>query len=99
MFDFRPKGGLAEYALVKKAHTSLVPDSLSLVEAAALPSSALAAMRCAEAHMRKGDRVLVLGASGGVGVHLVQFLRIFGASHIAGTSTAAGLLASSAWIE
>eukprot|EP00466_Bigelowiella_natans_P017483 jgi/Bigna1/136320/aug1.33_g11028 len=100
MFHFRPQGGLADYALVKTAHSAKIvlkaPSSsrnksngfLSACEAAAIPSSALAAMLAAKSSVRKGDRVLVLGGGGGVGSHLLQFLKNYGASHVAVTAAA-----------
>ena len=79
-----PQGGLAQYSLVRTDHCARAPPSVTCVEAAALPSSALTAMMLSK-HVRKGDRVLILGASGGVGAHLVQLVKQAGASFIAGT--------------
>jgi len=94
MFDFRPTGGLAQYAIVKVKNAARIPPSLSFRKAAALSSSGLAAMLLAKTQVKPGDRVLVLGASGGVGTHLVQFLKKFGASYVAVTSTATRLMTS-----
>mmetsp|Transcript_23428 Transcript_23428/g.32752 ORF Transcript_23428/g.32752 Transcript_23428/m.32752 type:complete len:370 (-) Transcript_23428:710-1819(-) len=100
MFDFRPKGGLADYSIVKTAHAAKISVTqssgsssrsgrfISACEAAAIPSSALAAMTAARSSVKKGDRVLVLGGGGGVGSHLLQLLKKYGASHIAVTAAA-----------
>ena len=79
-----PQNGLAQYSLVRTDHCARAPPSVTCVEAAALPSSALTAMILSK-HVRKGDRVLILGASGGVGAHLVQLVKQAGASFVAGT--------------
>ncbi|CAE7404997.1 EO [Symbiodinium pilosum] len=93
MFDTAgPRGGLAEYKLVKAANAALKPSTISAEDAAALPSSALTAMLLCERHVCKGDRVLVLGGGGGVGCHLVQLLKLHGASFVAATSTQKELL-------
>jgi NADPH:quinone reductase-like Zn-dependent oxidoreductase len=80
-------GGLAEYALVnvepKQGCADLLPNGVSSQGGAALASSGIAAM-CMAKHIRKGDRVLVLGAGGGVGSHFVQLARKQGAAVIVG---------------
>jgi len=81
-----PQNGLAQYSLVRMDHCARAPPSVTCAEAAALPSSALTAMILSQ-HVRKGDRVLILGASGGVGAHLVQLVKQAGASFIAGTTS------------
>ena len=81
-----PQDGLAQYALVRTDHCAHAPPSVTSAEAAALPSSALVAMVLSQ-HVREGDRVLILGASGGVGAHLVQLVKHAGASFIAGTTS------------
>eukprot|EP01006_Ploeotia_vitrea_P021829 TRINITY_DN54237_c0_g1_i3.p1 TRINITY_DN54237_c0_g1~~TRINITY_DN54237_c0_g1_i3.p1 ORF type:complete len:216 (-),score=26.47 TRINITY_DN54237_c0_g1_i3:88-735(-) len=52
----------------------------------------MAAMLLAEAAVKPGSRVLVLGGSGGVGTNLVQLAKLKGASFVATTSTAAELM-------
>lgn len=95
MFDPpRPLNGLAEYTVVKESNADLKPSSISFVDASALTSSALAAMVAAKLFVKKGDRVLVLGGSGGVGTFFVQLARNAGASYIASTSTDKELLDS-----
>jgi NADPH:quinone reductase len=77
-------GGAAEYAVVRQARVGLAPTSTDLVTAAAVPLSGLTALQAlrAEGHLqpgRKGQRVLVYGASGGIGAFAVQLARILGA--------------------
>lgn len=78
------RGALGEYALVSTAVADKVPETLSSVDAAAL-ISASPAVALAES-VQPGERVLVLGAGGGVGSHLCQLLRVRGASFVAGVS-------------
>ncbi len=82
-------GGYAEYAVASQDAAAKMPEDLSWKEAAAVPLAALTAIQglrgalrdlphdCDEALGRR--RVLVNGASGGVGTFAVQLARIFGA--------------------
>ncbi|MDN4616288.1 NAD(P)-dependent alcohol dehydrogenase [Leifsonia sp. F6_8S_P_1B] len=66
-------GALAEYVAVKASDLVARPDDLGAVEAAALPISGVTALQAVRAAgIREGDRVLVLGAAGGVGHFAVQ---------------------------
>ncbi|MFD1824304.1 MULTISPECIES: NAD(P)-dependent alcohol dehydrogenase [Mumia] len=71
----------AERARAKAKHLVPKPDALSYVQAAALPVSAVTALHAVRdaGRVRSGDRVLVIGASGGVGTYAVQIARAFGA--------------------
>ncbi|MGD1924923.1 MAG: NAD(P)-dependent alcohol dehydrogenase [Paracoccaceae bacterium] len=84
------KGGYAEFAIAK-ADGAIVrkPESLTYVEAAALPFGALAALVFLRdfAKLSSGQRVLILGASGNVGVYAVQIAKVLGA-HV--TAVASG---------
>ena len=92
-WDIFGMGGLAQYALVDPDRTVHLPSDLDWVEGAALANSASHALHvCQLAQIQKGDRVLVLGGSGGVGTVLIPLLRQAGASHIAATSTDSDLL-------
>jgi NADPH:quinone reductase-like Zn-dependent oxidoreductase len=82
--DF-PRGALGEYALVSTKMCDVVPtdgkNQISSIEAAALASSATVALSLSRRITEDdGDaspkRVLVLGAGGGVGSHLCQFLKL-----------------------
>jgi len=81
VFGWSTAGALAEYACVPADHLVPVPAGLSLVEAAAVPTSALTALQALRdiAHVRPGQTVLVTGASGGVGSFAVQIAKAFGA--------------------
>jgi len=71
----------AEYIVIPEAYIAPAPRGIALAEAAALPMSgqtALVALRDV-AEVRAGQEVLILGASGGVGVMAVQLARILGA--------------------
>jgi NADPH2:quinone reductase len=82
-------GTIAEYALLAAESVIAKPAGLSFVQAAALPLASGAATRAIDAvEAGAGDRVLVVGASGGVGSYVVQLLAARGATVIA-TGTAA----------
>jgi NADPH:quinone reductase-like Zn-dependent oxidoreductase len=79
-----PRDALAEYAVIHQAVCEKVPENVSSEDAAAL-ASASPAVLLAE-RIQPGERVLILGAGGGVGSHVVQLMRDRGASFIAGVS-------------
>ena len=82
-------GGMAEYCLVAADQLVAMPAGVSFVEAAALPVAYGTAHRMLITHntVKKGDRVLILGASGGVGTGCVILARHLGAEVIACTSS------------
>src|SRR5437879_1106840 len=82
-------GGLAEYCRLRAHQLVRIPDGVSFEEAAALPCAYGTARRMmhTNGHVKAGDKVLILGASGGVGVCAVQLAKAAGASVIAATST------------
>jgi NADPH:quinone reductase len=66
-------GAYAELAVVDAAQVARISDSTSFAEAAATPlAGGTASAVLTRLSMRKGDRLLVLGASGGVGLFLLQ---------------------------
>jgi NADPH:quinone reductase-like Zn-dependent oxidoreductase len=77
-------GGFATYAAGKARFLAHRPASLPLEESAALGVAALTALQGLRdwAAMKPGDRVLINGASGGVGTFAVQIARALRASHI-----------------
>ena len=79
---FDRDGVAAEYAVVPTAVLAPKPMRLSHVEAAALPMGGLTAWQALFVHGRlgRGERVLVTGASGGVGHLAVQLARHAGAT-------------------
>jgi NADPH:quinone reductase-like Zn-dependent oxidoreductase len=66
---------------VNEANLSLIPDSLSFVEAAALPLASVAAWKSLHlaGPIRSGQRILIQGAAGGLGGFAVQFAHQAGA--------------------
>lgn len=77
-------GGYAERVLVPASRLHPVPDGLGLPEAAALLADAVTALALFEgAGIGAGDRVLVVGASGGLGIVSVQLARALGARVVA----------------
>jgi NADPH:quinone reductase-like Zn-dependent oxidoreductase len=84
-------GGYAEFALCAPGGVAAKPASLSMVEAAAAPLAATTAWQGLFDHggLKAGERVLIHGASGGVGAFAVQFARIAGAEVIATASAEA----------
>ena len=83
-------GGMAEYSLVSAEQLISMPDKVSFVEAASLPVAYGTAHRMLITHntVKKGDRVLILGASGGVGTGCVILAKQLGAEVIACASSA-----------
>jgi NADPH2:quinone reductase len=75
------QGSLAEYATVDARLLTLKPHSLSMREVAALPLATITAWEglVDRAHLRAGQKVLVLGGAGGVGHVAVQIAKAFGA--------------------
>ncbi len=74
-------GTFAEYAVAKAGTITPKPASLGFVQAAAVGVSACTALQGVRDHgrVRPGQRVLVIGASGGVGTFAVQIAKAFGA--------------------
>jgi NADPH:quinone reductase len=68
-------GTYAEYALCREEDVRVLPDDLSYAQGAALGIPYVTAFRALyqRAAARKGERVLIHGASGGVGLAAVQF--------------------------
>lgn len=81
VFGWSTAGTLAEYACVPADHLVSVPASLSMTDAAAVPTSALTALQAMRdvANVQPGQSVLITGASGGVGSFAVQIAKALGA--------------------
>lgn len=88
MFDGFQGGACAEYVVSDVARCAAAPESISLKEASGVPLAALTALQAYRnlAKLEAGQRVLVNGASGGVGTFAVQLARALGAEVDATTS-------------
>ncbi|MBD1544386.1 NAD(P)-dependent alcohol dehydrogenase [Arthrobacter sp. IA7] len=74
------RGSYAEYAVAPEAQLAAKPESLSFEQAAAVPVSAVTALLGLRAgKITEGQKVLVTGASGGVGSYAVQLAKAYGA--------------------
>jgi NADPH:quinone reductase-like Zn-dependent oxidoreductase len=83
-------GAFAEYASARADKLAHMPTNTSFEQAAAVPISAMTALQAVRDHGRvqSGQRVLILGASGGVGTFAVQIAKAFGA-HVTGVCSTA----------
>ncbi|WP_151479853.1 NAD(P)-dependent alcohol dehydrogenase [Streptomyces albicerus] len=87
--DFKPgdevfgncEGSFAEYACAKATKIALKPVNLTFEQAAALPVSGMTALQAlsGKGRPKPGQKVLVIGASGGVGSYAVQLAAMYGA--------------------
>ncbi|MCP3387776.1 NADPH:quinone oxidoreductase family protein [Bradyrhizobium sp. CCGB12] len=85
------QGGYAERATALADHSYRIPDAMSFTDAAAMAlafDTAWFALR-ERGRLRKGESVLVLGATGSVGLAAVQLAKAFGAHVLAGVSSMA----------
>jgi NADPH:quinone reductase-like Zn-dependent oxidoreductase len=82
-------GAWAEYAPALEAKLALKPAGLSFEEAAAVPVAGITALQAIRdhAHVQPGQKVLINGASGGVGTFAVQIAKAYGAEVTAVCST------------
>ena len=82
-------GGFAEYACASENAFALKPSNLSFEEAAAVPMAAVTAVQGIRSagQIRPGQKVLIHGASGGVGSFALQLAKSFGAEVTAVCST------------
>lgn len=83
-------GGLAEYVVAPAANLYPIPDDYPFTQAAAAPLVFQTAWRAliGQARLRPGERVLILGAGGGVATAAIQIARLAGAYVYAVTSSA-----------
>jgi NADPH:quinone reductase-like Zn-dependent oxidoreductase len=74
-------GTLAEYVSAPEGTTAMAPANLTLEQAAAVPAAASAALHALrdQANVQPGQKVLINGASGGVGTYCVQIAKALGA--------------------
>ncbi len=74
-------GSFAEYATAREDRLVLKPAAMTFEEAAAIPVAALTALQGLRdsGHIQPGQKVLIYGASGGVGTFAMQIAKSFGA--------------------
>lgn len=84
------RGGFVEQAIADAASVKRIPDGMSLDQAAGFRINYVTALHGLRdrAHLAAGERLLVFGAAGGVGIAAVQIGRLMGATVIAVASTA-----------
>jgi NADPH:quinone reductase-like Zn-dependent oxidoreductase len=91
------RGSFAEYAAARESKLASKPAGLSFDQAAVIAVSGLTALQGLRdaGHIQAGQKVLIVGASGGVGSYAVQLAKVFGA-HVTGVCRTAktGLVAS-----
>ena len=82
-------GAFAEYAAVSEDALAPKPTNLTFEQAAAVPMAGYVALQALRDHgkVKAGQRVLVNGASGGIGTFAVQIAKAFGAEVTGVTST------------
>jgi len=75
------RGGFAEFVCAPDNALAIKPANLSYTEAAAVPEAGLVALQALRDHgkIRPGQKVLITGASGGIGTFAVQIAHSFGA--------------------
>ena len=85
----RPANAYAEYVVAGAREVARIPDGTSTLEAGALPLAVLTAWQAVvdTLHIGEGDRILIHGASGGVGHLAVQIAKSLGAE-VWGTASA-----------
>ena len=78
------KGAFAEYACAPESKLAPKPEGVSFEQAAAVPIAGITALQALRAaHLQAGQKVLINGASGGIGTFAVQIAKSFGA-HVTG---------------
>ena len=84
------QGAFAEYTAAKEGKLARKPANITFEQAAVVTVSALTALQALTdvGHVRPGQKVLIIGASGGVGSYAVQLAKSFGAEVTGVCSTA-----------
>ena len=72
-------GGLAEYVTAPERALIIKPDRISFEEGAALPMAAMTALQALrdKANIQKGQKVLIVGSTGGVGTFAIQLAKYY----------------------
>ena len=76
------RGAFAEYACARESKLARKPEGVSFEQAAAVPIAGITALQALrdKGQLQAGQKVLINGASGGVGTFAVQIAKAFGAS-------------------
>lgn len=92
MNDWYSDGAMAEYCIAEPASIAQKPTSLTHAEAASVPIGALTAWQGLFDHakLQTGERVLVHGGAGGVGIFAIQLAHFHGV-HVTSTASARNL--------
>ena len=87
--QWKNAGAFAEYVVVPEKALEPMPSTVDYAHAAAVPTSAFIALACLrdQGRVEAGQRVLVNGAGGGVGMYVLQLAKAFGAHVTAVDST------------
>jgi len=74
-------GGYAPYTVLPAQNLLPLPESIAAPQATAIPDAVATPLHVCKtiAQIAPGDRVAVIGAGGGVGIHMVQMAQLFGA--------------------
>ncbi|CAG9984374.1 unnamed protein product [Clonostachys byssicola] len=90
---FKAPGALASLVVADAVGLARLPEGMDPVEVAGLPTGALTAYQTIAPHVRegRGDRVLINGATGGVGIFSVQVAKLLGCRVTATASTGRGV--------
>jgi alcohol dehydrogenase len=85
------RGGMCEFMAVEERYLVPIPDGVSDHQAACLPTAYATAHRMlfTRGQLQAGEKVLILGASGGVGTSCIQLIKAAGAEVVAVSSSAA----------
>ncbi|MEM0141648.1 MAG: alcohol dehydrogenase catalytic domain-containing protein [Thermoplasmatales archaeon] len=73
-------GGFSEFFATDETHLELIPDSLSFEDAVSIPVGGLTAYHALKrAELKKGEKLLVIGASGNTGLYSIVLGKLMGA--------------------
>lgn len=82
-------GAFAEYVCVPETALTQMPGDMSFTEAAAIPHAALLALQgLRSGNIQSGQKILINGAGGGVGILAVQIAKRFGVTDVTGVDSA-----------
>jgi len=87
--DFQKQGAFGEYVNVNQNNLSIIPDQMSFDDASSIPVVSQTSFQALfeKGKLQQGQKVLILGASGGTGIFAVQLAKNIGASEVAATSS------------